>query len=981
MKGMTWQLLPIIGKRTFLGFGLVTFLVAALLSAVSITSRYALSLYVEDQLDRTPWDLVVYDQSGGSNPTLAARMSSLENMQQVEQLVFLRASFSSDVTAMVDGQPLGTPWLSVISASDPSLLPPELRSALTQGAMTPGSEPQATGAILALVGPERAMGDAFISLQGARDFELQANVDGTQTVLFSSALRGVIRLEADALNRWFMEQTGSITMTPAVAAILLMPFREDVLTAFDLAARGQLATEDRTLGNPEFLPGEYLPEIAYLAKLEREHLISSWDIGGSLRRFTEVRDQALDAVRGVDVAAVVDSTVLVLLERMDAVARLIGLLTLLIALPLLWMAWIFQSNLAGLLMLNERRKLGLLRLRGVPGRFLGRAFLFAIASGGFIGGILGLLVGSVVPLLIYGRGQLPPDVLTQRSQLYLSLLFLFVTLAMALLVGRRLVRYATTISPLEASTRIATSEVSRTEVRFGPLELLSVVLGAYTLGSWIFGLSLSSRSSGGFVWILDRALDFMGLPLFVYGIVCLLVSRKSLIQRLLEPLVILLGGRLGPLALTHIALRPHRTVLFLLTVALMVSVSLYPTVTAPSFEDKAVRGARVGTGADWQLTFNAPDLAPMQESSTELSTQLSALRTGIERVRTALESVPGVTSVTAMPEVVLQDFYLPGYGLRGVPLYLISEPDGYLDNVYSEPALGIGEPFREILTRLNAGDVVVSPPVSEFWELSRGSEVPLGVDSQFETIGASVSGTVAFLSGMPLRSVTDREGYVRARVDYLNSLFTENGYLVASAENPIFAEMQGLIPRVTVLVTASSRSSSFRDDMLRALPVTPLEVHNVDEEVQKVGGDMFVYLARANMNLYLLGGLLLALVSILTIALVNYSEDRRTLALLRIRGASPDHIRRFVIALILSPALLGVAVGGVVAVLAGYGLASYLWTLREIESVIQLLPTHLVASALTGGVSVLILVVLAGAAFSFGQWTFRRTARESLLEA
>ena len=161
-----------------------------------------------------------------------------------------------------------------------------------------------------------------------------------------------------------------------------------------------------------------------------------------------------------------------------------------------------------------------------------------------------------------------------------------------------------------------------------------------------------------------------------------------------------------------------------------------------------------------------------------------------------------------------------------------------------------------------------------------------------------------------MRSVTDREGYVRARVDYLNSLFTENGYLVASAENPIFTEMQGLIPRVTVLVTASSHSSSFRDEMLRALPVTPLEVHNLDEEVQKVGGDMFVYLARANMNLYLLGGLLLALVSILTIALVNYSEDRRTLALLRIRGASPDHIRRFVIALILSPALLGVAVGG-----------------------------------------------------------------------
>ena len=143
---------------------------------------------------------------------------------------------------------------------------------------------------------------------------------------------------------------------------------------------------------------------------------------------------------------------------------------------------------------------------------------------------------------------------------------------------------------------------------------------------------------------------------------------------------------------------------------------------------------------------------------------------------------------------------------------------------------------------------------------------------------------------------------------------------------------------------------------------------------------MFVYLARANMNLYLLGGVLLALVSILTIALVNYSEDRRTLALLRIRGASPDHIRRFVIALILSPALLGFAVGGAVAVLAGYGLANYVWTLREIESVVQLLPTHLVASSLTVGVVVLILVILTGVAFFLGQWTFRRTARENLLE-
>ena len=52
---------------------------------------------------------------------------------------------------------------------------------------------------------------------------------------------------------------------------------------------------------------------------------------------------------------------------MQNIARLIGVVSLLVALPLLWMAWVLAANLAGLLMLNERRTLGLMRLRGISG--------------------------------------------------------------------------------------------------------------------------------------------------------------------------------------------------------------------------------------------------------------------------------------------------------------------------------------------------------------------------------------------------------------------------------------------------------------------------------------------------------------------------------------------------------------------------------------------------------------------------------------
>ena len=39
--------------------------------------------------------------------------------------------------------------------------------------------------------------------------------------------------------------------------------------------------------------------------------------------------------------------------------------------------------------------------------------------------------------------------------------------------------------------------------------------------------------------------------------------------------------------------------------------------------------------------------------------------------------------------------------------------------------------------------------------------------------------------------------------------------------------------------------------------------------------------------------------------MANYAEDERTLALLRIRGARPRDLWRFVVAMLLSPALLG----------------------------------------------------------------------------
>lgn len=1010
---ITGRLLRILGRRAFVTFGLVTFLVGALLATVNLTSRYALKVYVEDQLSRIPWDLAIYQRGGiTGREQLPAAVGDVQGVTDVESLVFLRARFpeGGEVVSEVDGKPLTSPWMSLLAASDTSILPPQLAFALDRSRETGG-----TGAVLALVGPERAMGGAFLALQGSKTFSVKVQTEGETRLLFTTPLRGVIRLDRDELNRWLMDQTGSVSYIPYIGIILLMPHEANVIARFDAVATGIVPLDVMGGGNADrghLQLAEYEPEMVYLARLRRDELISGWDIAASLDRVSAVNMAIGSAAERVSTRAwngdqaevvlahdpkdptgrekppgafgefVVDSTTEVLLGRMEGIARLVGVLSLLVALPLLWMAWVLGANLAGLLMLNERRTFGLMRLRGISGRAMGRALLISIVAGGAVGGALGLVFGSIVPLLVYERGGLPLEVLMQPSQLLLFGAFLLISVTLAVVVSRRLVRFAMTISPLQASVRVSDSEAGEAALRFGVLQALSLVLGCYVLFGWTFDFALSNLSDRPLVRAFDRSLDFVGLPLFLYGVATLIASKRERIQRAMAPIVRPIGGRLGRFAIQHISVKPHRAMAFLLIVALMAGVSLYPTITSPSFADKAERGARVQLGTEYQLLYNAPDLADVAQLRGDAGAQLRALQPEIDRLVTSLQSVDGVRSVTWLVESVLPSFYLPGYGLKGVPLYLLGRSDAYLGSVYHEPQVGVSRDFAAIMRHVQEGGTASSVPVSDFWRLSEGTPVLLGMDADRRAIDLPSAGTLGFLPGIPPRSVTDRQGYVQARVDYLNHLFSSNAYLVAGSENPAMARLQLLIPRIIMLVSTDGRTgAAFERSLVQASPYPPLEVHDLEHEVGKVGTDMFIALALANMRIYLVGGLALALIAILAIAMANHAEDRRTLALLRIRGASPRDLWRFVVATLLSPAVLGLLLGAFAAVLAGYGLANYVWKLREIRSVVQYLPTRLVFSPLTAGVLLLLIALLIGVASAFSSYVYRRTAHEGVRTA
>jgi len=429
------------------------------------------------------------------------------------------------------------------------------------------------------------------------------------------------------------------------------------------------------------------------------------------------------------------------------------------------------------------------------------------------------------------------------------------------------------------------------------------------------------------------------------------------------------------------SLKPHRISSFLLIVGLMASVSLYPSIASKSFEDRALRGATVQVGSELHVSISPTDLVSAEQLEQGLGGQVQAIR-GELKERLAKFHDPAVTSTEYIFEAILPGFFFPGYGLSGVPLYLIDDPQRYLKNAIFEEKLGVTGKFSEVIAELKGQTIVASPPVAAFWNLSAGEPVLLGADLSKKPVLVPASGIVGFLPGMPPRSISDRQSYVSARIDYLNYLSSTDAYLAGTMDNQRMANLKVLIPRILLLVRVKpdGDAGSIVKSLSQALKARPLEVRELKRELKKVGGDMFIFLALENMRIYLVGGVLLALIAILAIALTNYLEDRRTLGLLRVRGVSPAQLFRFFASSLLAPALLGLVVGLLVAGAAGFGLTNLIWSLRELKSVVHLLPTHLVISDWTVWISLGLLAVVVTIALLFSLWVFRRSARTSMME-
>jgi len=350
----------VLGKNAFWGFFVVTLLVVWMLVTTSVATKYAIKDYTEDQLRHVLWDCVVYQsQDLPLHQSLSEKIAGLEAVDGLEKMGLLRIRLNPNVPIVIGGQEAFIPWFSIVAASKEDILPSELRSdaADSEGGVT-----------VVMFGPPKFIKPYLDRISVGSELVIKHKAAARETEIFSARIGKISQIERTELVKWIMGQVGSAAYIPQLGLMAIVsPQRLDQeIVKLEKLFKGfeETVAGEEEVGEVAELNVSYTPEVIHLVSFDRERFFSGWDLEGSLDRVRSLVDTTRANAREVNYNALVNSDLLLTLEKMVQNSKLVGFVTLLISIPILWMVWILASNLAGLISLNERRTIGLLRLRG-----------------------------------------------------------------------------------------------------------------------------------------------------------------------------------------------------------------------------------------------------------------------------------------------------------------------------------------------------------------------------------------------------------------------------------------------------------------------------------------------------------------------------------------------------------------------------------------------------------------------------------------
>jgi len=1011
---MRHLLFRLLGLNTAVMFGVVSALFVGVLTSLYLTSGYAIEIYTSDQMKRIPWDVSLGQKDLVANFSDVSRMlGGSEGVGRAETFGMLRVQNGQGVELLVDGKPISSRWLGIVGTSDPALLPPPLKAAparcRSDGAVcahvgTVGSRgadslvlPIVAGSRLQLVKAghgvhaeeSRGAPAGGHSHEGGAGAEWAVLSRNSPNLLIDlQVAEAPAQIDRSEFNKDMLRRQGSLTYLPDLAVLAVVPMEEFERIAILLD--GTFLSAGGMHGGASAPP--YVPQVDHLLKLERERFIVPFHIVQSLDRVIPRTKSLLASAHLLTPFVDARSDLATVLGRMHEIENAIGFVTLLVAIPLLWLGWTVANMLIELLLLSDRRKIGLLLVRGIPMRAITRTISGALIAGGLIGSLVGLAFGILLPIIGYklaGVDAPPFDFLT--GGLLFFLVYFLLGSCLSAFVGWRLMRRVRRLTPKQASARQAAefeAEAPRRVTFVAIACALCVVLGGYKIISLILssqhvaGLA-ADQSSTGSTTALDSVLTLLAIPLLLIGIIGLLRLRPNWMGRTLSAVTRPMAGpRLSAFVAHHMVVSRHRIGGVMFVAALATALVIVPQVARDSFNDRIGRGVEMSVGGDVQLEFDLAEIAQSEDAATVADFESRLSRPITEIRQTIARQLPNA-GMNILHQYVVPGFFVPDQ--TGLALTLIENPATYLKDAPHTASLGLTRPFSTIISDLSGDKLPVSHGLLKVRRIHTNQPIIIDYHSNGAVIRSQFSDVFAFLPGQPTLGVDQHKGFALAEIDYVNTIMASDARAAASASSFARGELGNLEVTPSRLVVLLRTGSAVNEPSIRklvaALPVKPQSVRWVQKETEAAGKDMFVSLAIENMKVFLVGGLILAITGIVAVNIVNFRSERRTFGLVRLRGASPADMVRILLAFFLSPVLVGVLMGGILGVLSGFATSQAIWNMPRIFGVAGLLPGHLSISPetvlVTFGFGLVLLLVALLLAVAPLRYSTSKNIRES----
>jgi ABC-type lipoprotein release transport system permease subunit len=364
-------------------------------------------------------------------------------------------------------------------------------------------------------------------------------------------------------------------------------------------------------------------DTTFQINLNRDKLISPWDIGDSITKIQTVADDIQNNVLGnFRSHGYVNNMLGSALSQFQYNFSNTLLNFILVSIPVFFVAWYLGSTVSDVSFNMRRREIGLLSTKGLSSGQIQRMFLTEALAIGLIGGALGVLGGLILNQYFLGGVDLNnlfnPQIFSPTMMIITVIFGVILALASVFLPSRK----ASRMPAVDTLREYMPPEADKQHRKILPI--IALILGSYKLVVFALGINIQqalsqlSFNGGNFVLsilytpilLFDMALTYVGTFLFFWGLTKLLIRDSFKFQQLTAKLSSLLGD-LGVLAAKNVRRNPARLAAIAFLVALIIGYGVQVNGQMASIQDYTVRQVHSQVGADVTVSIVNASNAPI----------------------------------------------------------------------------------------------------------------------------------------------------------------------------------------------------------------------------------------------------------------------------------------------------------------------------------------------------------------------------------